>query len=80
MSKALTLEISEPLYETILKRAVQYGQTPENIIITWIEKAAKSSTKNDPLLQLAGIFQSNLTDIGEQHNEYLGKQLANDNE
>ncbi|EDN66204.1 hypothetical protein BGP_3381 [Beggiatoa sp. PS] len=45
MSKALTLEISEPLYETILKRAVQNGQTPENIIITWIEKAAKPSTK-----------------------------------
>jgi hypothetical protein len=76
MSKVLTLEISEPLYETILKRAVQYGQTQENIIITWIEKAAKPPTKNDPLLQLAGIFQSNLTDIGEQHNEYLGKQLT----
>ncbi len=79
MAKSLTLEISEPLFDLIAERAIQVKQTPEKIIMALIEKAVKPTPK-DALLQLAGIFQSDITDIGEQHNKYLGKQLATDNE
>jgi hypothetical protein len=79
MAKALTLAISEPLFDVILKRAAQLKQTPEKMIMAWIEKALKPSP-DDALLQLAGIFQSNLTDIGERHNEYLGEQLVKNHE
>ena len=74
MTKAMTLEIAESLYEKILKQANQSGQTPESMVIAWIETAVKLPT-DDNLLQLAGIFQSQVTDIGERHNEYVGKQL-----
>jgi len=79
MAKALTLEISEPLFDMILERATQIKQTPEKMIMTWIEKAVKPSP-DDALLQLAGIFQSDIKNIGERHNEYLGKQIATHNE
>jgi hypothetical protein len=79
MAKALTLEFSDPLFDLILERATQIKQTPEQMVMTWIEKAAKPSN-DDALLQLAGIFQSSLTDIGERHNEYVGEQLATNNE
>ena len=69
------LEFPEPLFDLILKRATQIKQTPEQMVMTWIEQAAKPSD-DDALLQLAGIFQSRLTDIGERHNEYIGEPLA----
>ncbi|MCK5719232.1 MAG: hypothetical protein KAH84_04695 [Thiomargarita sp.] len=79
MAKPLSLDISELLFDKILQRANQINQTPEKMVMIWIEKAVKQAP-NDALLQLAGIFQSDITDIGERHNEYLGKQLANNNE
>jgi hypothetical protein len=79
MAKTLILEFPEPLFDLILKRATQIKQTPEQMVMTWIEQAAKPSD-DDALLQLAGIFQSRLTDIGERHNEYIGEPLATNNE
>lgn len=79
MSKTLTLEISDPIYQMLLKTAKQIGQTPEQVVLNWLENRVKQSTK-DPLLQLAGIFDSDLTDISEHHDEYIGNALRDNHE
>lgn len=79
MAKTLTLEIPDDVYEPLLKRARQIGQTPEQIISQWIECAVKQLT-SDPLLQLAGVFESDVTDISERHDEYIGQNLRSNHE
>jgi hypothetical protein len=79
MSKVLTLQIRDDVYEPLLKKANQIGQTPEQIAIEWIENQIKTLT-DDPLLQLAGIFESKITNVSDRHDEYIGQSLRNDDE
>jgi len=73
MPIALTIEIPDHIYEPLKQKATQTGQTPEQIASAWIETAAKRLT-DDPLLKLAGVFESELSDISERHDEYIGAQ------
>ena len=57
MAKTVTLEVSDNLYELLLQVAGQVEQTPEQLLVEWIEHKIKQSL-NDPLLQLAGAFES----------------------
>jgi hypothetical protein len=70
MAKTLTLKISDKTYKLLF----QHGQTPEQIISDWIEDKVKQ-TVEDPLLQLAGVFEANVTDVSERHDEYMGQSL-----
>jgi len=79
MSKVLTLQIRDDVYEPLLKKANQIGQTPEQIAIEWIENQIKTLT-DDPLLQLAGICESKITNVSDRHDEYIGQSLRNDDE
>lgn len=74
MAKTLTLKISDKTYKLLLTTATQHGQTPEQIISDWIEDKVKQ-TVEDPLLQLAGAFETNVTDVSEHHDEYIGQSL-----
>jgi len=81
MAKTLTLELADNIYEVLLKTSAQIGQTPEQIIIEWVESKIKQ-TVQDPLLQLAGIFplrgrsnEADITDVSERHDEYIGAAL-----
>lgn len=83
MAKTLTLEISDPIYQMLLKTAKQIGQTPEQVVLNWLENRVKQSVNdplNDPLLKLAGIFDSDLTDISQHHDKYIGKALRDNHE
>ncbi len=79
MAKAITLQIPDHLYEPLLKRAKQIGEKPEQIVLLWIECAVKRFT-DDPLLQLAGAFESDKTDVSERHDHYIGQSVRDDNE
>lgn len=35
-------------------------------------------TDDDPLLKLAGVFESDVTDISDRHDEYIGESLRKD--
>ena len=74
MGHVLTIEIPDHVYESLVKRAEQVGKTPEEIIMEWVTHASQLLT-DDPLLQLAGAFESNLTDISARHDDYLGQSL-----
>lgn len=74
MAKILTVEIPDHVYEPLRQRAMQSGQTPEQIVSQWIENAVKHFA-DDPLLALAGIFASEVKDISERHDEYIGQHV-----
>lgn len=77
MAKTLTIEISDNIYASLIKVATQVGQTPEQVILHWIENRVDPATK-DPLLALAGVFEAPMTDISEQHDDYIGTGIKGD--
>ncbi|MCU0645828.1 MAG: hypothetical protein MUC94_16405 [bacterium] len=79
MSIALTLQIPDHIYIPILNSASLIGKTPEQIISEWLEKMV-SRINDDPLLQLAGVFESNIANVSDAHDEYIGQSLRGDNE
>lgn len=79
MAKTLTLEVSDYIYQLLQKTAKQTGKPPEQMVVEWLENKVKQST-DDPLLQLAGIFESDITNVSERHDEYIGKALRDTNE
>lgn len=77
MGHKLTLEISDDIYEPLNRNAEQTGRSPEVVAIEWLKTAAETLTE-DPLLQLAGVFAANVTDMSERHDHYIGDQLLMD--
>jgi hypothetical protein len=71
MLNTLTLQIPDYLYQSLRKRAIEVGQTPEQMIIKYVEEELEE-TESDPLLDLAGIFECENTDISENHDGYIG--------
>ena len=69
MPIALTVEIPDHIYEPLKQKANQTGQTPEQIASAWIEKAVNRLSA-DPLLQLAGVFESEFSDISERTRDF----------
>lgn len=47
----------------------------EEVASEWVEKIAVQAT-DDPLLQLAGAFESDVEDVAAQHDKFLGQQLT----
>lgn len=74
MAKTLTIEISDNIYASLVKVASQIGQSPEQIILHWIENRVEPAAE-DPLLALAGAFEAPMTDISERHDDYIGANL-----
>jgi hypothetical protein len=75
MGHTLIVEIPEKVYEPLLRKAKEVGQTPEKVVADWLANAVQSFT-DDPLLQLAGIFESEVQDVAEKHDEYIGQGLV----
>jgi hypothetical protein len=79
MSTTLTLEIPDQIYHPLLKEADKCGKTLNQILIEWLGDVVKDEM-DDPLLQLAGAFTSDITGIGENHAFYIGQELRNTHE
>lgn len=56
-------------------------QPPDQFVLKLIENAIKTDQPDDedPLLRLAGIFESPRRDIAEKHDDYIGQQIMTDN-
>ena len=74
MTHALTLELPEQVYETLLKTAKRKGQRPEAVAVQWLVTATESQ-QDDPFEQFIGAFSSNVPDWADRHDEYLGQGL-----
>lgn len=79
MPTTLTLEIPDQIYRPLLKKADQRGETLDQIILEWLGNIVKDDL-DDPLLQLAGAYASDITDVGTKHDFYIGQELRNNHE
>jgi len=75
MAHALTIELSEDVYRSLEARAVQQGKTPDVLAAEWITSRLRCEGE-DPLLKWAGAIDSEITDVAERHDYYLGEALA----
>lgn len=78
MSNTVALEVPQELYEALQAQAQKKGQDPDTLAIEWLTEAIQqaSAIEDDPLIQLFGTLESDLTDIAEQHDDYIGRALA----
>ena len=74
MAHTLTLQVSDDIYEALVHRARQAGQEPDQLALEWLATALQTASE-DPLLQLAGAFECELTDVSERHDAYLSRSL-----
>lgn len=72
--RTLTIELEDHLYDVVKEMAEQNGTTPEVLGGECIARAV-SQVENDPLLALAGTLESDVTDVAERHDHYLGQAL-----
>jgi hypothetical protein len=74
MIRVIVLEISEEIYQPLVKTAQQSGYTPEELATNWLV-ASIPQTLQDPLERFIGGFHSNVIDWVDQHDLYLGQEL-----
>jgi hypothetical protein len=74
MSRTLSLDIPDELYQALQDFASRDGKTPEDVSVAWLT-AMMECIANDPLMKLAGTLDSGVPDLAERHDEYLGQQL-----
>ncbi|WP_373480746.1 hypothetical protein [Geminocystis sp.] len=75
MNYSLKLEISQTLYENLVKTATKTGKTKEEIAIEVLQTSVKNLIKEDPLDEFIGSINSNINDWTEKHDQYLGNIL-----
>ena len=75
MGHALTVDVSDVVYEKLHVIGAQSGRTPEQLAEEWLENAARAQ-EEDPLLRLSGIIETDIPDVSDRHDEYLGLALA----
>lgn len=76
----ITINLPEALEQTLIAQATETETTPEQLIIellsqTLIPTPLSPDLTNDPLFQLAGSITSNIPDLAENHDYYIGQAL-----
>ena len=76
----ITIDLPEALQQTLIDQATQNQTTPEQLIIQLLTQNLIPTTPshdlaNDPLFQLAGSITSNIPDLAENHDDYIGQAL-----
>jgi hypothetical protein len=74
MGHTIALEVPENLYEAIRSQAAKRGQTPDSLAAAWLAEAVQSA-EQDALVKLFGTIQSDVTDVAERHDFYIGQSL-----
>jgi hypothetical protein len=74
MSKTLSIEIPDEIYQTFLQTAERLGQSPEAIVSQWIVTQHQTQV-SDPLDSFIGAFNSEIPDWTSRYDEYLGAAL-----
>ena len=80
--KKITASAARPVIETASwvrrcsKGEVSLAQAAAALGVTYAQmKELCKPQADDPLLQMAGVLETELSDIAEKHDDYLGRQL-----
>ncbi|NES80817.1 MAG: hypothetical protein F6K10_05125 [Moorea sp. SIO2B7] len=76
MSKTLTIKVPDKLEQQLLQKASQLNISLETLILKSLNQVVNLPKKDDdPLLPLLGTLKAEVTDIGENHDYYIGKGI-----
>jgi hypothetical protein len=79
MSTTYTITLPDNLEQALSQTLTKTQQTPEETILQLLTQslipAIDPDLANDPLFQLAGCITSDLTDIADNHDHYIGQAL-----
>ena len=70
MSRSLTLQIDDRLYEALSARARHQGRSAEDMGAAWLAAMIERATA-DPVMRLAGSLDSGTPDLAACHDRYL---------
>jgi len=76
MAHIITVEISDAVYEELKQQASVAKESVEQVAALWMEGTLRELNE-DPLIQLLGtaITETDITDVGERHDYYIGQAL-----
>lgn len=74
MSQHLSLDIPDELFASLEKAAAQTRSTPEQVAAKRLAEDARRR-EEDPLLKLLGSIDSDISDVAENHDKYIGEGL-----
>jgi hypothetical protein len=74
MSHLLTIDVPEEVFSTLNKLALQQGKTAEALAQELVSPAVQE-LEEYPLLRWAGAVDSEISDVAERHDYYLGQAL-----
>ncbi len=74
MSHSLTIDVPEDVFSYLNKLALQQGKTPETLAQELVSTAVQE-LEEDPLLRWAGAIASEISDVAERHDYYIGQAL-----
>jgi hypothetical protein len=83
-----TFQVPDELYERLEEYAARRGQTPDELLLAYIEEIARqaeggqpgqqSVVGEDPLLPFVGAFVFGVRDLAEHHDHYLAQAYVDD--
>jgi len=73
----LTLQLSDEIFEPLMRKAQRFGSTPEAVVADWVASAVLALPE-DPLLKLLGCIDSDVADAAERHDDYIGSALSSE--
>ncbi|HET6385534.1 MAG TPA: hypothetical protein VFJ58_19240 [Armatimonadota bacterium] len=74
MSHRITIELLDDVFGLLQRTAAEVRIRTEVLAARWLDAAAEPD--DDPLLSLAGIIESTMSDVSKRHDEYLGAAIA----
>jgi hypothetical protein len=77
MTHSLTLDLPEEIYQPLLKTALTNGKKVEEVAVE-VLASVKIKKVVDPFERLIGSVKSDITDLAENHDKYIGETLAQD--
>ena len=77
MSKTITITLPDRLEQAITQARQDTQTTEEQMILQLLTQLLTPlpDPKTDPLLKLIGCINSDITDVAENHDNYLGQAL-----
>ena len=74
MTRILLLEVPEDVYDALLERAREEGQSPEILAAQRLADAFRVGN-DDPLAKCVGALDTDITGWADNHDYYLGEAI-----
>lgn len=77
MAKIFTIRLSEDLELKLTAQAEKLNLSLESLILQSLEQTVKQiePDQNDPLVQLFGSIKTDIQDVADRHDHYIGQAL-----